>query len=227
MKILLAEDEKELSRAVTAILEHAKYAVDAAYDGTEALALAENNAYDVMIFDIMMPKMDGIELLKRIRQSGNYTPVIMLTAKSEIDDRITGLDAGADDYLTKPFAMGELLARLRSMTRRSTSYTPTKLHVGSVTLDTEEQEMRSENSIRLAGKEARLMEYLMQNAGKSLSTEELFRHIWGKDENAETKIVWMYISFLRNKLRAINADLVIEGEQNGSFALHQTAGDAV
>lgn len=180
-----------------------------------------------MVFDIMMPKMDGIELLKRIRQSGNYTPVIMLTAKSEIDDRITGLDAGADDYLTKPFAMGELLARLRSMTRRSTSYTPTKLHVGSVTLDTEEQEMRSENSIRLAGKEARLMEYLMQNAGKSLSTEELFRHIWGKDENAETKIVWMYISFLRNKLRAINADLVIEGEQNGSFALHQTAGDAV
>ena len=227
MKILLAEDEKELSRAVTAILEHAKYAVDAAYDGEEALTLAENNAYDVMIFDIMMPKMDGIELLKRVRQSGNYTPVIMLTAKSEIDDRITGLDAGADDYLTKPFAMGELLARLRSMTRRSTSYTPTKLHVGSVTLDTEEQEMRSENSIRLAGKEARLMEYLMQNAGKSLSTEELFRHIWGKDENAGPKIVWMYISFLRNKLRAINADLVIEGEQNGSFSLHQTAGDAV
>ena len=225
MKILLAEDEKELSRAVTAILEHAKYAVDAAYDGAEALTYAENNAYDVMVLDIMMPKMDGIELLKRIRQSGNYTPVIMLTAKSEIDDRITGLDAGADDYLTKPFAMGELLARLRSLTRRSTSYTPTKLQVGSVILDTEEQEMRSENSIRLAGKEARLMEYLMHNAGKAFSTEELFRHIWGRDENAEPKIVWMYISFLRNKLRAINADLVIDGEQNGSFSLHQTAGD--
>lgn len=129
MKILLAEDEKELSRALTAILEHSKYSVDAAYNGAEALELANSNAYDAMIFDIMMPKMDGIELLRRIRESGNYTPVIMLTAKSEIDDRITGLDAGADDYLSKPFAMGELLARLRSMTRRSTSYTPVRLTV--------------------------------------------------------------------------------------------------
>ena len=223
MKILLAEDEKELSRALTAILEHAKYAVDAAYNGLEALELSENNAYDAMVFDIMMPKMDGIELLKRVRAAGNYTPVIMLTARSEIDDRIAGLDAGADDYLTKPFAMGELLARLRSMTRRSNNYTPLKLTIGSVTLDTEEQEIRSENSIRLAGKESRLMEYLMQNAGKSLSTEELFERIWGRDENAEPKIVWMYISFLRNKLRAINADLVINGEENGSFTLHQEA----
>jgi DNA-binding response OmpR family regulator len=223
MKILLAEDEKELSRAVTAILEHAKYSVDAAYNGVDALELSENNAYDVMIFDIMMPKMDGIELLKRIRESGNYTPVILLTAKSEIDDRITGLDAGADDYLTKPFAMGELLARLRSMTRRNTSYMPTKLQVGSVILDTEEQEMRSENSVRLAGKEARLMEFLMQNVGKSISTEELFGHIWGKDKNAELQIVWMYICFLRNKLRSINADIIIEGQENGSFTLHKNA----
>ncbi len=221
MKLLLAEDEKELSRALRAILEHAKYAVDTAYNGLEALELARSNAYDAMIFDIMMPKMDGIELLQRVRASGNYTPVILLTAKSEIDDRIAGLDAGADDYLTKPFAMGELLARLRSMTRRNSDYTPTRLTIGSVTLDTEEQEIRSENSIRLAGKESRLMEFLMQNAGKALSTEELFRHIWGRDENAEPKIVWMYISFLRNKLRAINADLVIDGEENGSFTLHQ------
>ncbi len=221
MKLLLAEDEKELSRALRAILEHAKYAVDTAYNGLEALKLARSNAYDAMIFDIMMPKMDGIELLQRVRASGNYTPVILLTAKSEIDDRIAGLDAGADDYLTKPFAMGELLARLRSMTRRNSDYTPTRLTIGSVTLDTEEQEIRSENSIRLAGKESRLMEFLMQNAGKALSTEELFRHIWGRDENAEPKIVWMYISFLRNKLRAINADLVIDGEENGSFTLHQ------
>lgn len=219
MKILLAEDEKELSRALTAILEHSKYSVDAAYNGIEALELAVNNAYDAMIFDIMMPKMDGIELLRHIRESGDHTPVIMLTAKSEIDDRITGLDAGADDYLSKPFAMGELLARLRSMTRRSTSYTPLKLTVGSVTLDTEEQEIRSENSIRLAGKESRLMEYLMQNAGKALSTDDLFAHIWSNDRNAEPKIVWMYICFLRNKLRAINADILIEGEENGSFTL--------
>ena len=227
MRILLAEDEKELSRALTAILEHSKYAVDAAYNGVEALELSENNPYDIMIFDIMMPKMDGIELLRRVRESGNYTPVIMLTAKSEIDDRIAGLDAGADDYLAKPFAMGELLARLRSMTRRNTSYTPAKLTVGSVTLDTEEQEIRSENSIRLAGKESRMMEYLMQNAGKSISTEILFEHIWGKDENAEPKIVWMYISFLRNKLRSINADIIIDGEENGAFTLLKSTGECL
>lgn len=142
---------------------------------------------------IRLLKMDGIELLKHIRESGNYTPVILLTAKSEIEDRITGLDAGADDYLTKPFAMGELLARLRSMTRRNTSYMPSRLQVGSVTLDTEEQEMRSENSIRLAGKEARLMEYLMQNVGKALPTGTLFDRIWGKDEKAEPKVVTYYL----------------------------------
>ena len=220
MKILLAEDEKDLSRALTVILERSGYSVDAAYDGVEALEYASRGAYDAMIFDIMMPRMDGIELLTNIRKSGNRTPVIMLTAKSEIDDRITGLDAGADDYLTKPFAMGELLARLRSMTRRSTGYTPTKLKVGSVTLDTEEEEMRSENSIRLAGKEARLMECLMQNAGKSLATEYLFDRIWGNDKDTGAGRVWMYICFLRSKLRSINADLYIEGEENGSFTLH-------
>lgn len=221
MKILLAEDEKELSRALTVILNGAKYAVDCAYNGVEALELIENNAYDAMIFDIMMPEMDGIELLQRVRKSGNYAPVIMLTAKSEIDDRITGLDAGADDYLTKPFAMNELLARLRSMTRRITNYAPARLQVGSVILDTEEQEICSENSIRLAGKESRLMEYLMHNPGKPLSTKDIFDHIWGKSDNAELKIVWMYISFLRNKLRAINADIAIEGEENGSFTLRK------
>ena len=141
MRILLAEDEKELSRALTAILEHSKYAVDAVYDGLAAVESAENNAYDAMIFDIMMPKLDGIEALKQIRSHGNFTPVLLLTAKAEISDRIVGLDAGADDYLTKPFAMGELLARIRSMTRRAGDYTPKKLRVGSVTLDTEQQEL--------------------------------------------------------------------------------------
>ncbi len=225
MKILLAEDEKELSRALKAILEHSKYSVDTAYDGVEALKLSESNAYDAMIFDIMMPRMDGIELLKKVRESGNYTPVIMLTAKAEIGDRIIGLDSGADDYLTKPFAMAELLARLRSMTRRSTGYSPVKLRVGSVTLDTEQQEICSENSVRLAAKESRLMEFLMQNKGKALSTEELFSHVWGRDENAAPKIVWMYICFLRNKLAAINADVVIIGEENGSFTLTTRDGD--
>ena len=219
MRVLLAEDEKELSRALTVILEKSKYAVDAAYDGEEAWHLSEANAYDAMIFDIMMPKMDGLELLKKVRESGNYTPVIMLTAKSEVEDRIQGLDAGADDYLSKPFSMGELLARLRSMTRRNTGFMPDKLTVGSVTLDTGEDEMYSENSIRLSAKEARLMEYLMQNAGKAISTEDIFSHIWGKDDGVTLKVVWMYICFLKNKLMSINADISIEGTENGSFTL--------
>ena len=141
MRLLLAEDEKEMSAALSAILTHSGYDVDAVYDGQAAVEKALSQSYDCMIFDIMMPKKDGVQALKEIRDKGNMTPVIMLTAKAEIDDRITGLDAGADDYLTKPFAMGELLARLRSLTRRSTSYAPSKLTVGNVELDVEEQEL--------------------------------------------------------------------------------------
>ena len=224
MRLLLAEDEKDLSRALTAILEHSKYAVDAVYDGRTAVEKAQSNAYDAMIFDIMMPELDGIQALKIIRSKGDYTPVLLLTAKSEIEDRITGLDAGADDYLTKPFAMGELLARIRSMTRRTGSYSPKKLSVGSVVLDTEEQEISRENSIRLASKESKLMEYLMVNNGKKLSTEEIFTHVWGNDDNSNSKVVWMYISFLRSKLVSINADIEITGEENGSYILQPLAG---
>mgnify|MGYP002858360717 CR=1 FL=1 len=219
MRLLLAEDEKELSRALTAILEHSKYAVDAVYDGLAAVESAHSNAYDAMIFDIMMPKLDGVEALRRIRAQGDYTPVLLLTAKAEIDDRITGLDAGADDYLTKPFSMGELLARIRSMTRRAGAYSPKKLKVGSVMLDTEEQELSRENSIRLAGKETKLMEYLMMNEGKELSTSDIFGHVWGAGDNTDEKIVWMYVSFLRGKLRSINADITISGDQGGSYVL--------
>ena len=218
MRILLAEDEKDLSRALTAILQHSKYAVDAVYNGRQAVEMSRNNAYDAMIFDIMMPEMDGIEALRQIRSESNYTPVLLLTAKSEIEDRISGLDAGADDYLTKPFAMDELLARIRSMTRRNTSYTPKKLSMGSVVLDTEEQEISRENSIRLAGKETKLMEYLMLNPEKELSTQDIFSHVWG-NESSDTKVVWVYISFLRNKLQSINADIEITGIENGSYVL--------
>ena len=170
MRLLLAEDEKEMSAALSAILTHSGYDVDAVYDGQAAVEKALSQSYDCMIFDIMMPKKDGVQALKEIRDKGNMTPVIMLTAKAEIDDRITGLDAGADDYLTKPFAMGELLARMRSLTRRSTSYAPSKLTVGNVELDVEEQELACRNSIRLANKETKLMKFFMANAGKTLST---------------------------------------------------------
>ncbi len=219
MKVLLAEDEEELSRALVAVLKHEKIETDAVFNGKEALEKASSGSYDCMIFDVMMPVMDGITALKELRAKGNLTPVIMLTAKSEINDRVEGLDAGADDYLTKPFAMKELLARIRSMTRRQGSFTPTKLSLGSVTLDTEEQELSARNAIRLANKETKLMEYLMLNAGKELSTELIFSHVWKGEEEADTEIVWVYISYLRQKLMSINADIGIEGDKGGKFSL--------
>ncbi|HAJ98347.1 MAG TPA: DNA-binding response regulator [Ruminococcus sp.] len=218
MRLLLAEDEKELSRALQAILNHSGYAVDAVYNGQEAVEQAGKNAYDAMIFDIMMPVMDGITALKTLREQADYTPVLLLTAKAEVDDRITGLDAGADDYLTKPFAMGELLARIRSMTRRNDTYTQKKLTVGSVILDTSEQSLSCENSIRLANKEVKLAELFMNHAGIAISTEEILDKIWNNDGNG--KAVWMYVCFLNSKLQSINADITISGEENGSFTLY-------
>ncbi len=219
MKILLAEDETDLARALVAVLKHSGYDIDAVENGEEAVERTRQSAYDCMIFDIMMPKLDGIEALKRIRNSGNVTPVIFLTAKSEVDDRIAGLDAGADDYLTKPFAMGELLARLRSLTRRTGSYTPTKLSFGRVSLNVEDQELVSENSIRLAGREAKLMEFLMLNPEKKLTTEEIFAHVWEDEQDKGIEIVWVYISYLKSKLEAIDADICINGNEGGSFVL--------
>lgn len=219
MKILLAEDETDLARALTAVLQHSGYEVDAVENGEEAVGKAKEFAYDCMVFDIMMPKLDGIEALKIIRNSGNVSPVIFLTAKSEVDDRIAGLDAGADDYLTKPFAMGELLARIRSMTRRAGSYTPTRLNFGKVSLNIEDQELVSENSIRLAARESKLMEFFMLNPEKELSTQEIYLHVWDDEPDKGIEVVWMYISFLKNKLEAIAADINIEGNEGGNYIL--------
>lgn len=220
MKILLAEDEEALSRVYKAALEHQGYEVDQAFNGQEAVDLASQKAYQVMIMDIMMPVKTGIEALKEIRATGNTTHVIMLTAMAEIDDRVTGLDAGADDYLTKPISLKELLARLRSLDRRvSESFTPKCLTMGSVTLDVKEQELSAGNAVRLAGKETKLMSYLMHNPNKSLSTQHLFQHIWADDEEVDEGIVWVYISYLRQKLQAIKADISIVGEKDGQFCL--------
>ena len=218
MNILLAEDERDLSRALVAVLEHNGYSVTAVYDGKAAVDEAKKKAFDCMVFDIMMPKMNGIDALKIIRESGDMTPALFLTAKAELDDKVTGLDAGADDYLTKPFAMVELLARIRSLTRRSGEYSPKKLSFGSVTLDITGQELISENSVRLAGMEASLMEFFMMNPDKDFTTSEIYSHVWNEDEAGED-VVWVYISYLRNKLRSISGDIVIEGEQGGSFCL--------
>lgn len=220
MKILLAEDEKAMSMALVAVLEHSGYEVDAVYDGAAAVEKGRQGAYDCMIFDIMMPKLDGVGALKELRRSGDTTPVIMLTAKAEIDDKITGLDAGADDYLTKPFAMGELLARLRSMTRRSgASFTPSTLSAGKVELNVEEQALSCRNSVRLGHKETKLMKLFMLNIGKELSTETIFSHVWKEEDEVNEEIVWIYVSYLREKLVAIQADVHIAGQKGQAFSL--------
>ena len=226
MKILLAEDTEELNRAVRQILNMQGYEVDYVYDGQQAVEKASTESYDCMVFDIMMPVKDGITALKEIRAGGDVTPVILLTAKAEVDDRVEGLDAGADDYLTKPFAMKELLARVRSLTRRQSSYTPTDLSVGSVKLSVSEQELSAKNSIRLSNKETKLMEFLMLNVDKEMTGMTLFSHVWNEDEvdGEPEEAVWIYISYLRQKLMSINADIGIEGNKGGSFTLKDYSG---
>lgn len=217
MKILLAEDEEQLSRVLVAAMQSVNYDVDAVFNGRDAVELAKKNSYDVIILDIMMPIMDGITALKQIRKSGDKTYVLMLTAKAEIDDRVTGLDSGADDYLTKPFSLKELLARLRSKERRE--YTPNEVEVGDLALNVAEQELVSHNSIRLGSKETQLLNYLMLNEGKEFSTSDLLAHVWKDDEDANEDIVWIYISYLRQKLQSIQSTAQIVGEKGGSFSL--------
>lgn len=225
MKILIAEDEKAMSDALAMVLRHFGYEVDTVYDGEAAVEKGKTNVYDCMVFDVMMPRMDGVEALRTLRQSGDTTPVLLLTAKAEIDDRITGLDAGADDYLTKPFAMGELLARIRSMTRRAGDFTPSRLQAGSVTLDVEEQELSAGSAVRLGGKETKLMRFLMMNEGKALSTGEILRHVWKDEPDAGEETVWMYISYLKEKLEAIRGDVEIRGDEAGPFTLARRGAD--
>lgn len=208
-----------MADVLLAIFKHQGFEADWAENGAIAVDLAQKKNYDCMIFDIMMPVKDGITALKELREAGDVTPVIMLTAKSEVDDRITGLDSGADDYLTKPFAIGELLARIRSLTRRNKDFTPTILSAGSTSLDTEEQELSAHNSIRLSGKETKLMKLFMLNENKELSTSYLFQKIWSGEEGGDESVVWIYISYLREKLSAINSDLSIFGEEGQSFRL--------
>lgn len=223
MNILLAEDEKQLSRALVTAMQATGYHVDPAYNGQEAVDLAGQRAYDVIILDIMMPKLNGIEALKQLRQTGNKTYVIMLTAMAEIDDKVTGLDAGADDYLTKPFSLKELLARLRSLERRSEDYQEDVLNFADITLDNDEQRLESHNSISLSGKETKLLAYLMKNPSKAIESSILLDQGWDKDDEADETDLWIYISYLRQKLQAVNAHVTIVGEKGGPFTLSQLA----
>lgn len=219
MKILVAEDEPQLLRVLTVAMEHADYDVDPVDNGLKAVEHAKENSYDVIMLDIMMPVMDGITALKKIRESGDKTYILMLTAKAEVDDRVTGLDSGADDYLTKPFSLKELLARLRSKERREDDFTPNKLELGDVTLNVSKQELVSHNSIRLNGTETQLMNYFLLNQNKELSTEELLNHVWKNDLDANSEVVWIYVSYLRQKLQSIQSSVRIEGDKGGSYKL--------
>ena len=222
MKLLLAEDEKDLSKALVAILKHSNYSVDAVYDGREALDYIMEEEYDGIILDIMMPKVDGITVLKTIRQAGNTTPVLMLTAKSEIDDRVEGLDAGADDYLTKPFATRELLARIRAMTRRRDDNMVTRLEYGNVSLNPAIYELSTESGkVRLANKEYQMMEMLISNHNQLISTERFMEKIWGYDSEAEINVVWVYISYLRKKLSDIKANVHIKASRGVGYSLEE------
>lgn len=220
MRILLAEDERSLSRAVVALLERNNYSVDAVFDGVEALEYLASSNYDAVILDIMMPRMDGLTVLRRLREQGNPIPILMLTAKSEIDDKVAGLDAGANDYLTKPFSTRELLARIRAMTRTQMNQVTSKLSFGNVTLDQATYELSSPaGSFRLANKEFQMMEMLLRNQGQTISTERFLEKIWGYNTDAEINVVWVYISYLRKKLTALNANVQIRASRNVGYSL--------
>lgn len=224
MRILLAEDERSLSRAVIALLEKNNYSADAVYDGQEALEYLESGNYDALILDLMIPKMDGITVLRTLRERGNPIPVLILTAKSEVDDKVLGLDTGANDYLTKPFSTQELMARIRAMTRsQSGGQVTSRLTFGNITLDQATFELSSPTgSFRLANKEFQMMELLMRNPRQLIPTERFLERIWGYDSDVELSVVWVYISYLRKKLSALRANIQIKVTRNAGYSLEGT-----
>ncbi len=222
MKLLYAEDEQAMSEAVTDILTYHKYIVDAVYNGKDALDYALADSYDGMILDIMMPEMSGIEVLRELRKKGCRTPILLLTAKSQVEDKIEGLDAGADDYLAKPFEMGELLARIRAMLRRREEFTPDILTCGNLSLNMQSSQLSCGNrSFTLPRLEYRLMEQLMLNQGIYLSSDELMAKVWGYDSDAEIGAVWVYISYLRKRLTALGANAEIKVKRGTGYTLEE------
>lgn len=221
MKILVVEDDKDISSAICRVLKHNNYLTDSAYDGEEALNYLDYDEYDGVILDLMIPKKDGIEVVKELRKKGNNVPVLILTAKSEIDDKVLGLDAGADDYLTKPFAMKELLARIRSITRRKNSiyshYT-----FCNIKLNTQTFELESEfGKVRLSSKEYQLLELLINNHNTLISTESIMDKVWGFNTESEINVVWVYISALRKKLVQIKANVSISAVRGLGYKLEE------
>lgn len=220
MRLLLAEDEQELARALQVILTHHHYGVDVVDNGRDALDYLIHGDYDGAILDIMMPQLDGLTVVRQARGRGLGLPILLLTAKSEIDDRVSGLDSGADDYLPKPFATQELLARIRAMTRRQPSVTGNVLTCGNLSLDRATYQLRSPlGQLRLANKEFQIMEMLMANPNQPISTERLMEKIWGYDSEAEINVVWVYVSYLRKKLSSLASTAEIKAIRNIGYTL--------
>ena len=217
MKILLAEDTKDLNKVVTQMLEMQGFDVDSAFDGEEALKLALSNGYDGIVLDIMMPKLSGLQVLKEIRSRNILTPVLMLTAKAEVDDRVEGLDAGADDYLTKPFAMKELMARVKALTRRGSQYAAKELSFGDLTLKSESLELIASNTVRLSIKEFSLMQTLLLNQEHEVDNNYLIEHVWNDEKDASEETVWLYVNFLQGKLSYVDSNVEIKGDKGGPF----------
>ena len=222
MRILLAEDEKSLSRALTVILEKNNFVVDPVYDGEEALQYLQTGDYDAAVLDIMMPKRDGISVLKEIRKNGDLIPILLLTAKSEIDDKVEGLDSGANDYLTKPFDSKELLARIRAITRVNTAQADNVLRYGNVSLNRTTCDLTGPSgSVSLSGKEYQMMEMMMRDPKVLISAERFMDKIWGIDSDAEISVVWTFLSYLRKKLAAVGADISIKASRGQGYHLEE------
>ena len=225
MRLLLAEDERSLSKALVRILEHGNYSVDAVYDGQEALDYLDSGNYDGVILDIMMPVKDGWTVLRELRAAGNTIPVLMLTARSEVDDKVAGLDLGANDYLTKPFEPKELLARIRAMLRTGGSVNAAgpDLTMGNITLHLPDYTLRSPSgSYQLANKEFQIMEMLLRNRGQLITAERILEKIWGYDTESDINVVWVYLSYLRKKLTALGATVRIRAQRGVGYLLEET-----
>ena len=224
MRLLLADDEKELTDALSMILNYNKFTTDCVYNGQDALDYAMSGEYDGIILDVMMPKLDGVEVLRRLRQAGITTPVLMLTAKSQLRDKVEGLDAGADDYLPKPFETEELLARIRAMARRGSAvFTPDTLIFGDLSLDRKSFELKcGGESVRLANKEFQMMELMMTNPKVVISTERFMDRVWGFDSDSEMNVVWAYVSYLRKKLQTLGSRVELTALRGRGYMLEDS-----
>ena len=222
MRILIAEDDPRLLKSLIHIMKTNNYSVDGVSDGKTALQLALSDEYDGLVLDIMMPEMDGIEVLKSLRANGITTPALFLTARTEVEQRVEGLDAGADDYLPKPFKTAELLARVRAMLRRKDNYTPDLLTVGNLILNRSTYEIIFGNSRRtISGKEFQVLEMLMEKPNMIVTIEEIMTHIWGWDAEVDTSVIWVHISNIRKKLEAVSSPFTVRFVRNGGYLLEE------